>query len=183
MTVACALPKKSKIDFIVEKLTEIGVDRIILLLTERTEVKLKDSSKKIARLKKISESTLKQSSNLFLPEITSMNFQNLLKLKQDENFDASSSISINPECNRRIELALIPNLEETTQNIKDLLTGGALKNILVAIGPEGDFSKNEIELAKQAGFASVSLGRNVLKVDTAAIVTAGFIKLHLVKHK
>ena len=40
-----------------------------------------------------------------------------------------------------------------------------------------------VELAKQAGFASVSLGRNVLKVDTAAIVTAGFIKLHLVKHK
>jgi len=167
LTVACALPKKSKIDFIVEKLTEIGVDKIILLETERTEVKLKDSSKKIARLKKVSEAALKQSGNLFLPEITSMNFKDFLKLKKDENFD----------------LALIPNLEEATQNIKDLLTSKALKNILVAIGPEGDFSKNEIDLAREAGFVSVALGENVLRVDTAAIVSAGFIKLHLVKHK
>ncbi|MFC1710001.1 RsmE family RNA methyltransferase, partial [Candidatus Omnitrophota bacterium] len=46
ITIACALPKNSKIDFIVEKLAEIGAERIILLKTERTEVKLKDPSKK-----------------------------------------------------------------------------------------------------------------------------------------
>lgn len=163
LTVACALPKKSKIDFIVEKLTEIGVDKIILLKTERTEVDLKDSTKKLARLTKIAESALKQSGNLFLPQISFLNFKDLLMLKQDGNYG----------------LAIIPNLVCDTQNIKDVLEKKSAKNILVAVGPEGDFSENEIGLAKQAGFVSVSLGSAVLKVDTAAIVVAGFIKLFL----
>ena len=161
LTVACALPKKSKIDFIVEKLTEIGVEKIILVKTERTEVDLKDSTKKIARLTKIVESALKQSGNLFLPQITFLNFKDLLKLKKDRDYD----------------LAIIPNLTSDTQNIKDVLEKNSAKNILVAVGPEGDFSENEIGLAKQAGFVSVSLGSAILKVDTAAIVVAGFIKL------
>ncbi len=177
LTVACALPKKSKIDFIVEKLTEIGVDKIILLKTERTEVNLKDSTRKIARLTKIAESALKQSGNLFLPQISFLNFKGLLKLKKDAGYDASTPLSINPEWSRRIDLAIIPNLTSDTQNIKDVLEKKSAKNILVAVGPEGDFSENEIGLAKQAGFVSVSLGSAVLKVDTAAIVAAGFIKL------
>ena len=162
ITIACALPKKSKIDFIVEKLTEIGVDKIILLKTERTEVNLKDFSKKLFRLKKIAESALKQSGNLFLPEISSMSFKELLEIKRDHRYD----------------LAIIPNLSSDTKSLKDILVTESVKSILVTIGPEGDFSEREMRLAKQSGFVSVSLGRNVLKVDTAAIVTAGFIKLY-----
>lgn len=162
LTIACAIPKRSKIDFIVEKLTEIGVDRIILLKTERTEVNIKDYFKKIERLKKTAESALKQSGNIFMPKIEYMNFKELLKFKNKEEFD----------------LTIIPNLSKDTQSLKKILEKSSCENILVAIGPEGDFSKKEINLAKQAGFIPVSLGDTILRVETAAIVTIGFIKLY-----
>lgn len=161
LTVACAVPKKSKIDFIVEKLTEIGVDRIILLKTERTEINWKDHSKKIEKLNKTAEAALKQSGNLFVPKIEFLKFKDLLALKKKEDFD----------------LALIPNLSAGARSLKEILGIKSSNNILIAIGPEGDFSGTEISLAKEAGFISVSLGRAVLKVDTAAIVAASFIKL------
>lgn len=163
ITVACALPKRSKIDFIIEKLTEIGIDRIILLKTERTEVNLKDFSRKFERLTKIAKESLKQSGNMFLPEIVSLDFKGLLKFRKEDNSD----------------LVLIANLGKGTQNIKDALENNQAKNILIAIGPEGDFSGKEISLAEGAGFISVRLTDAVLKVDTAAIVAAGFIKLYL----
>ena len=163
ITVACALPKKSKIDFIVEKLTEIGVERIILLKTERTEVVLKDHSKKIARLSKTAESVLKQSGNLFMPKIEFLNFKELLKSKSKEEVD----------------LAVIANLSNDAKSFKEVIGVSTYRNILITIGPEGDFTPEENELAKKAGFICVSLGSAVLKVDTAAIVAAGFVKLFL----
>lgn len=162
LTVACAVPKKSKIDFIVEKLTEIGVDKIILLKTERTEISLKDSSKKIEKLKKTAEAALKQSGNLFLPKIEFLSFKDLLELKKKENFD----------------LAIMPNLSAGTKVLREMLEKISSNSIMVAIGPEGDFSETEIKSAKEAGFISVNLGKNILRVDTAAIVVAGFIKLY-----
>jgi len=77
---------------------------------------------------------------------------------------------------------LIPNLAADTKAIKDALGGNQHKNILVAIGPEGDFSIQEVNLAKKEGFVPVRLTQAVLKVDTAAIVAAGFIKLYLKKN-
>jgi 16S rRNA (uracil1498-N3)-methyltransferase len=165
LTIACAVPKKSKVDFIVEKLTEIGVDRIILLKTERTEVDLKDSLKKLVKLQRIAEASLKQSGNLFLPQIEYLNFKQLLELKHKEKFD----------------LAMIPNLGNKEEGLGKILSNVTGRNILVAIGPEGDFSQKEINSAKEAGFVSASLGNTVLKVDTAAIVAAGFIKLYFEK--
>ncbi|MDD5618151.1 MAG: RsmE family RNA methyltransferase [Candidatus Omnitrophica bacterium] len=162
LTIACALPKKSKIDFIVEKLTEIGVERIILLKTERTEVIWKDCNDKLERLKRIASASLKQSGNLFMPEIIFLDFKGLLEFKNKNAFD----------------LALIANLSNNTQYIKGVLENNCAKNILAAIGPEGDFSEKEIELANKAGFISIRLTDTVLKVDTAAISTAAFIKLY-----
>lgn len=165
LTVACALPKKSKIDFIVEKLTEVGAERIIFLKTERTQVNFRECSRKNERLRKIAESALKQSGNVFIPEIEFLDFSGLLKLKQNSDFD----------------LAIIPNLTDmtNTKSLKGALEKGSLENILIAIGPEGDFTEREIELAKKSGFVSVSLGDAILRVETAAIITAGFIKLYL----
>lgn len=165
LTVACALPKKSKINFIVEKLTELGVEKIILLSTERTQIKLKQISDKIDKLKRVSIEALKQSQAKFLPKIEFMKFADLLKIKGD------------------FDLALLPNLGKGTVSFRSVLDKFTKKNILVAVGPEGDFSKNEIGLAKQAGFIPVSLGDTILKVDTAAIVVAGFIKLYLCDSK
>ncbi|MDD5356152.1 MAG: RsmE family RNA methyltransferase [Candidatus Omnitrophica bacterium] len=166
LSVACALPKGPKVDFIVEKLTEIGAERIILLKTQRTEVIWKDYFKKLERLKKISEAALKQSGNLFLPEILLLDFKGLLEFKGKNGFD----------------LALIPNLTDDARNIKEVLENSQAKNILAAIGPEGDFSAEEIGLAEKAGFVSVRLTDSVLKVDTAAIAVASFIKIFYKQH-
>ena len=75
------------------------------------------------------------------------------------------------------DLALLPNLNEESLTIRAVLNRFLRGNILAAIGPEGDFSHKEIERAKKAGFVSVNLGDTVLKVETAAIVVAGFVRL------
>jgi len=163
ITVACAIPKKSKIDFIVEKLVELGASRIILLKTERTEIILKDADKKIERLLGVAKASLKQSGNLFLPEINYLSFKQLIKFRNEAGFD----------------LALIPNLVNKPIALKDVLKKDKVKKVLIAIGPEGDFSKEELGIAIEAGFVPISLGSSVLKVDTAAISAVAFIKLSL----
>lgn len=159
LTVACALLKKDKMHFVVEKLTELGVERIILLNTERTIIKPKDSAQWVKKLEKISLEALKQSGALFVPKIECMDFSELLGIAQ------------------QFDLALLPNLDEDSVTIRAVLNKFLRGNIIVAIGPEGDFSRDEIEQARKAGFVSVSLGDTVLKAETAAIVVAGFVRL------
>lgn len=159
LTVACALLKKDKMHFIVEKLTEVGVERIILIATERTTIKPKDIAQWIEKLKKVSLEAMKQSGTLFSSRIDSMEFSELLTIAK--SFD----------------IALLPNLAEDSITIRAVLNKFLRGNILAAIGPEGDFSAREIEQAKNAGFISVSLGETVLKAETAAIVVAGFVRL------
>jgi len=74
LTVACSLIKTDKMELAVENLTELGVDKIIFLETERSQLKIKEFEKKIDRLKKISIFALKQSANIFLPKIEFMIF-------------------------------------------------------------------------------------------------------------
>lgn len=170
-TIACAIPKKSKFDDIVDKLTQLGVARVIPLVTNRVVVKF-DHSKEYLRLKrwrKIAQSAAEQSQRRDIPEISTIkNFNELLSL--------SSSF----------DLKLIPTLAGVRQGIGDTLgvlekAGGRNKDasVLVLIGPEGDFSDEEINLAKDAGFIPVTLGDLVLRVDTAAIAVASFIRFYV----
>lgn len=159
LTVACAWLMKDKMNFVVEKLTELATERIILIETERTGIKPSDVGQRIEKLRLTSVQALKQSGALFLPVIEHMTFSQMLGIAKD------------------FDLALLPNLEEESLTIRAVLNKFLSGNILAAIGPEGDFSKGEIERAKKAGFVSVSLGDTVLKVETAAIVVAGFVRL------
>jgi len=176
LTVACAIPKKAKIDDIIDKLVQLGVDRIIPLKTERVIVKL-DKHKEALRFqrwKKIALSAVKQCKRNNLAVIEPVNdFKSLIQ--QSSEFD----------------LKLIPYLEGERKNLKDVLDkffrGGSIVNghknrislqIILLIGPEGDFSPEEVKLAKAFGFIPVTLGSLVLRVDTAAIAAASFIKLY-----
>ena len=166
ITVACAIPKKVKMDDIIDKLTQLGVACIIPLQTERVIVKL-DKQKKIQRFQrweKIAISAIKQSQRSKFVEIKSVtDFKELLANTQD------------------FDLKLIPTLETERKTLKHVITqanGRQFKKIILLIGPEGDFSPQEIILAKQAGFLPVSLGQQVLRVDTAAIAAVSFIKLN-----
>ncbi|MFA6431507.1 MAG: RsmE family RNA methyltransferase [Candidatus Margulisiibacteriota bacterium] len=149
ITLAQALPKSKKMDLIVEKCTELGVSKIIPMLTERCISR----DINLERINKIAKSSAQQSGRAIIPEISPLtNFQEVIKLKNT------------------YDLALIPWELEKKTTLKDLLKKSKQpKNILVLIGPEGGFSQTEIKLGTNAGFFTVSLGNRILRTETAGI--------------
>ena len=163
ITVACAIPKKAKMGDIIDKLTQLGVDRIIPLQTERVIIKL-DKQKKISRLQrwqKIAINSSQQSQRRRVPVVEPIT--NIKKaLSQSQDYD----------------LKLIPTLIGERKLLKEVIGVCRPKNILVFIGPEGDFTPQEVEAAKKAGFVPVSLGELVLRVETAAVAVASVIRFY-----
>ena len=163
ITLACAIPKKSKMDDIIDKLTQLGVARIIPLETERVVVKLNKNKKemRLLRWQKIALNAAQQSQRNTSPVIDPI--KNIREvLIKSENYD----------------LKLIPTLTGKRKILKEIFTQIKPKNILVLIGPEGDFSPQEVALAVKAGCIPVTLGDLVLRVDTAAIAVVSFIRLN-----
>lgn len=162
-TIACAIAKKSKMDDIVDKLTQLGAERIIPLQTERVVVKL-DRDKKILKVKrwrKIAESASLQSQRNTVPVI--------------EEFQDIKAVLANSSA---YDLKLIPTLEGKRRHLKDILSRFKPRNALIFIGPEGDFTGEEIKLAQRYGCIRVTLGDLVLRVETAAVAVASFIRLN-----
>jgi len=162
LSVACAIPKKAKMDDIMDKLTQLGVARIIPLITKHTVVQL-DKHKEVLRQErwnKIVLSASEQSKRDSLPLVDPVrSFREFIL--EAKNFDPK----------------LILTLKGKRVSLQRAFRGEQLKNILVAIGPEGDFSDEEVALARRAGFVPVSLGERVLRVDTAVLATTSFITL------
>jgi 16S rRNA (uracil1498-N3)-methyltransferase len=163
LTIACAIPKGDRMDDVVDQLTQLGVARIIPVLTERVIVKL-DETKKKARLRRwqtIAQSAAEQSRRSSLPVIAPVTpFADVI------------------EGLEKYDLKLIPHLSGKRKPIKDLITEKP-RNIIVLIGPEGDFTPEEVRMALDAGFIPVSLGENVLRVATAAVAVAGYLRFAL----
>jgi 16S rRNA (uracil1498-N3)-methyltransferase len=164
LTIACAIPRGNRMDDIIDQLIQLGVARIIPMATERVVVKL-DDSRKDARLKRWR--TIAQNAAL-------QSQRNTLGLIEPVT-DISNVISQSQD----FDLKLIPNLEGKRKLIKDVLAVAGPKTIIVLIGPEGDFTPGEVALALGAGFIPVSLGDTVLRVATAAVSVAGYIKFAL----
>ncbi|HNV23870.1 MAG TPA: RsmE family RNA methyltransferase, partial [Candidatus Omnitrophota bacterium] len=126
---ACAIPKKSKFEIIIEKCTELGVDEIIPIITKRTEIALKDerADKKLTRYKTIAISAAKQSHRLTIPEIHPiMTFSDAM-----ENLSQNTTV-------------LIPSLMGKPQNLFKTIEGlRKTEKISFFIGPEGDFTPEE----------------------------------------
>ena len=164
LTVACAIPKKSKIEDIIDKLTQLGVDKIIPLDTQRVVVRLGPDKKqaRLQRWKKVALAAVQQSQRNILPVIEPVTkFKDLLRQAKD------------------YDLKLIPNLESgERKSLKEIFSQKHPKNILVLIGPEGDFAPLEVTAALSAGFIPVTLGDTVLRVETAAVAVASFIKFN-----
>jgi 16S rRNA (uracil1498-N3)-methyltransferase len=156
VTLACAIPKKSKFETILEKSTELGVDEIVPLYTQRTEVMFKaaDVAKKLTRYRTIIINAAKQSQRKNLP-----NLHPPAKFK-DYLFQLDSESTV-----------LIPCLISPRKKISDIFKDPdhPPQKLVFLIGPEGDFTPEEVRLAVSKGGIPVSLGPTVLKVDTAAI--------------
>jgi len=162
ITIACAIPKKSKMEDIIDKLTQLGVDRIIPIKTAHTVVKL-DSYKEAMRHKrweKVAQSASEQSQRNDLALI-------------DQIRDIKEVILNSKE----FDLKLIPTLIGKRKSLREISLNSKYKNILVLIGPEGDFTEAEVQLAIKAGFIPVTLGDLVLRVETAAVAVASYITL------
>jgi len=162
LTIACAIPKKSKFDDIIDKLTQLGVDRIIPLKTERAIVKLTGEKADVRhkRWLKIALSAAQQSQRSILPYVEALT-------------DIKDVIRRSAE----FDLKLIPTLEGERKSFREAFSR-PYHNILILIGPEGDFTAGEIGLARKNGFIPVGLGRSVLRVETAALAVASFINLN-----
>jgi 16S rRNA (uracil1498-N3)-methyltransferase len=159
---ACAPPKKGKFELIIEKCTELGVDEIIPLKTKRTEVVFKEDrmAGKLSRFEAVAINAAKQSKRLKVPLIYPMTpLPEVL-----ENLDPNG-------------VHLFPSLHHHPKHISDvLLKTAAYKPITIFIGPEGDFTPDEVALAIRHGCVPVSLGDTVLKVETAAIAAVALVK-------
>ena len=162
ITIACALPKKSKMDEIIDKLTQLGVYAIVPLITERVILKINENTdSRLERWRKIALSAAEQSQRNRLPQILPVtSFKDILA--QSNQYD----------------LKLLPTLEGERTSIRDVIPIPipVSISILVIIGPEGDFSPQEVRQSIDSGFIPISLGENVLKVDTAAIAVASYLK-------
>ena len=136
-------------EWFLEKATEIGVTEITPIICEHSERKII----KIERFDKKIQSAMKQSLSAFLPKINkAISFDDFLKLQKDN-----------------LHQKLIAHCEESKkQSLKSVLKPN--NNTILLIGPEGDFSPNEINESIKTGFIPVTLGTSRLRTETAAIV-------------
>ena len=157
------LPKADKMEQIIQKCTEIGVSEFTPVAMERSIVKLegKDATKKIERWQKIAETAAKQSKRDIIPKInTSMNFKNIF-----ENLKNYDIVLVAYENEKEHELKQV--LKEINRN--------NFKKIAIIIGPEGGISTDEIKIIEQYGGKSISLGKRILRTETASVVVSSII--------
>lgn len=142
-----------RMEWFIEKATEIGVDQISFVLCKNSERKVINYE----RLEKVTVSAMKQSQQAWLPQLSQLiPFNTLMSSPADQKFIAYVDAS-NP---KHLQMVSRPK-----------------KNYLVLIGPEGDFTKDELELAQQHGFEKVSLGPNRLRTETAGLSAVQVLNL------
>ena len=160
------LPKSDKMEYIIQKCTEIGVSEITPVAMSRCIVKIdeKENLKKNQRWQQIAKSAAEQSKRDIIPKINlTNNFKNIF-----ENF-------------KEYDIVLVAYEEERINNIKNVLQN--LKNsshkIAIIIGPEGGLEESEVNEIIRHGGKSVSLGKRILRVETAPLVMSTIILYEL----
>lgn len=152
-----ALVKGEKMEFVIQKSVEIGVTKIVPIMTKRCVVKLESENKsnqKLMRWQKIAESAAKQSKRGIVPEIgMPMDFSTALTYGKAQL-----------DCN------CIPYENESSHHIKTYLRSLKVKSIGIFIGPEGGFTEDEVALAAQYDVQSITLGKRILRSETAGLV-------------
>ena len=166
VTLYQGLPKADKMELIIQKAVELGVYEIIPMATARAVVKLdqKKAAAKVKRWQAISESAAKQSKRLLIPEVKEpVKFSEALKLASDLDV-------------RLIPYELAEGMDGTRRIIQSVKPG---QSVAVFIGPEGGFEEAEVELAKEAGFQAITLGRRILRTETAGMTVLSILMYQL----
>lgn len=159
------LPKADKLELIIQKTVELGVSKIIPVEMKRSIVKLDDKKKdgKTARWQAIAESASKQSKRTSIPTVeTAVSYAKALEMAKE------------------LDLIILPyesknGMLDTINALKEIKAG---MKIGVIIGPEGGFDEKEIEKAEELGAKIISLGKRILRTETAAITAVAMLMLH-----
>lgn len=181
LTLAQAICRGLRMDFLIEKATEIGVSSIIPILTEKSVVKTNKISeenewdslgikRKMERWRRLAIASMKQSLRSILPDIQKpTKFDDLLP--QVKTFD----------------LSLIASLEKGAKSLRDCDESknrlrnpkDSLRNVMIMVGPEAGFTKEELSKAKALGAIPITLGSRRLRTETAGIVFSSLILFEL----
>lgn len=166
VTLFQGLPKADKMEFIVQKMVELGVYRIVPVATKRTVVKLdeKKAKAKAARWQAIAEAAAKQSKRRIIPEIGAV-------CTMKEALAQAAAMDM-----KMIPYELSAGMERTRELIEKAAPG---QKIAIFIGPEGGFEEEEVSMAKEAGFVPVSLGKRILRTETAGLTVMAWLMYRL----
>lgn len=162
------LPKSDKMELIVQKAVELGAYEVIPVATKRSVVKLDDkkAAKKVERWNSISESAAKQAGRSRIPEVTRV-------MSYREALEAAKELDV-----ILIPYELAEGMEDTRQLIHSIRPG---QSVGIFIGPEGGFEKEEVEEAVKAGARPVTLGRRILRTETAGLTVLSVLMFELEK--
>lgn len=160
------LPKSDKMELIIQKMVELGVYEIVPVAMKRSVVKLDDkkAKTKIARWNSISESAAKQSKRSIIPEVSDvLTFRQALEKAKE------------------LDMLLLPyecaeGMEYTRKVVSGISNGSSVG---IFIGPEGGFDGDELELAKEAGCSIITLGKRILRTETAGMMLMSVIMYNM----
>ncbi len=166
ITLLQGLPKGDKLDLIVQKATELGAYRVLTVEMERSVAKADKADKadkKTVRLQRVALEAAKQSGRAHVPEVLSTcTFTKALSFLDDEGFDAVF-VAWEEEKTQGLFGAMQAAVEAQTHG------GKPLKKIALIIGPEGGISGREYDLLKRHGAACCTLGKRILRTETAGL--------------
>lgn len=165
ITLFQGLPKSDKMDLIVQKSIELGISRIVPVITDHTVVRIenrKDAENKAIRWRRIALEAAKQCNRARIPQV-----------------EMPVSYTIALEELKKIELAFIPYERETKNSLRKYLSGVEVRDAAIMIGPEGGFSEKEIELAVSYGVMPVTLGPRILRTETAGMAALSILMYEL----
>ncbi|MBR6909495.1 MAG: 16S rRNA (uracil(1498)-N(3))-methyltransferase [Lachnospiraceae bacterium] len=164
VTLYQGLPKADKMELIIQKCVELGVKRIVPVSMKRCVVKLeeKKASSKVSRWQSIAEAAAKQSKRGIIPEI-----RQVVSFSEAVSDASKSDIMLLP-----YEMADADAMDKTRAVFNGLKAG---QKVSVFIGPEGGFDEGEIEMAKKAGMEIITLGKRILRTETAGMMVMSFI--------
>ena len=166
ITLLQGIPKSDKLEMIIQKAVELGVSEIIPVKTKRVVVKIdeKKVDTKVNRWNAIAESAAKQSKRSIVPKVYEpMSIDNALEIVKDFG----------------VKLIPYENADGIDKTRKILDNMDKTKNIAVFIGPEGGFEESEVEMIKNSGFEVITLGKRILRTETAGLALLSNIMIRL----
>ena len=160
------LPKADKMELIIQKAVELGAYEIITVETKRCVVKLdvRKSAKKTARWQQIAESAAKQSKRMLIP-----NVHEVLTFREALKYAESMDV-------RLVPYELARGMQETKEILAGIEPG---QSVGIFIGPEGGFEEKEIEAAIEGGAKPITLGRRILRTETAGLAILSVLMFQL----